>query len=231
MLITQLFDPPTFTFTYLLADPRSRQAALIDPVHEQLHRDLDELRKHDLQLRWVLETHVHADHTTSASQLRQQLGAHTLVSEHAGVSCADRLARDGDMVRLGDRPIEVRHTPGHTRGDLTFVLHDEGVAFTGDTLLIDGCGRTDFQGGCARALFRSVRDKIFTLPDTTRVFPGHDYQGRTSTTVGEQRRTNPRLRDGQTEAAFVALMAALDLPYPRQIDTAVPQNQRCGRSP
>jgi len=231
MLFRQLFDKDTATYTYLLADEETREAVLIDPVREQITRDTSLLEELDLKLSWVLETHVHADHVTSAGTLRQRLGSKTVVSKNAGVGCADLAAGDGDLVRFGKHEIEVRLTPGHTSGDATFVLRDEGKAFTGDTLLIRGCGRTDFQQGDARMLYASVHDKIFSLPDDTELYPAHDYKGRTSTTVGEEKKHNPRLGGGKTVDEFVGIMDALNLPYPKKIDEALPANSNCGMVP
>lgn len=231
MLFRQLFDLDTATYTYLLADEDTREAVLIDPVREQLERDVELLAELELTLRWVLETHVHADHVTSAGTLRSRLGARTVMSKNAGVHCADLAAEDGEVIRFGRHAIEVRHTPGHTSGDASFVVHDEGQAFTGDTLLIRGCGRTDFQQGNARALYRSVHEKIFSLPDNTRLYPAHDYKGRTFTTVGEEKRLNPRLGGGKSMEEFVAIMGALNLPYPANIDEALPANSNCGIPP
>ncbi len=231
MLFRQLFDEDTATYTYLLADRDTREAVLIDPVREQITRDIRLLEELELKLEWVLETHVHADHVTSAGTLRQRLGAKTLMSNAAGVDCADLAAADGEVIRFGRHEIEVRLTPGHTSGDATFVMHAEGKAFTGDTLLIRGCGRTDFQQGDARALYTSVHEKIFSLPDSTELYPAHDYQGRMSTTVGEEKKHNPRLGGGKTVDEFVAIMAALDLPYPNKIDEALPANSNCGVAP
>ncbi len=231
MLFRQLFDKDTATYTYLLADQDTREAVLIDPVREQLTRDIKLLEELDLKLVWVLETHVHADHVTSAGTLRQQLGAKTLVSKNAGVSCADLAAGEGEVITFGRHEIEVRLTPGHTSGDATFVVRGEDKAFTGDTLLIRGCGRTDFQQGDARTLFASVHEKIFSLPDATQLYPAHDYKGRTSTTVGEEKKHNPRLGGGKTVEEFVKIMDELDLPYPKKIDEALPANNNCGAVP
>ena len=228
MLFRQLFDPESSTYTYLLADEQTHDAVLIDPVREQLERDLQLLDELGLTLRYVLETHVHADHVTSAGMLRDRLGARTVLSKHAGVDCADLLVGDGDGIGFGKYALEVRTTPGHTNGDVVYVLADQSRAFTGDTVLVRGCGRTDFQEGDARTLYRSVHDKVFTLPDSTLLYPAHDYRGRTVTTVCEEKTYNPRLGGGKTEDEFVEIMAALDLPYPRKIDDALPANSRCG---
>lgn len=231
MLFRQLFDRDTATYTYLLADEDTREAVLIDPVREQLLRDTELLGELSLKLMWVLETHVHADHVTSAGTMRQRFGARTVMSKHAGVNCADLAAEEGETVRFGRHEIEVRLTPGHTSGDATYVVHGESKAFTGDTLLIRGCGRTDFQQGDARTLFASVHEKIFTLPESTQLYPAHDYKGRTSTTVGEELLHNPRLGGGRSVEEFVAIMDALNLPYPTRIDEALPANSNCGVAP
>jgi len=231
MLFRQLFDKDTATYTYLIADEDSREAVLIDPVREQLLRDTQLLEELSLKLVWVLETHVHADHVTSAGTLRERFGARTVMSKHAGVNCADVAAEDGETVRFGQHEIEVRITPGHTSGDATYVVHAEGKAFTGDTLLIRGCGRTDFQQGDARMLYASVHEKIFTLPESTQLYPAHDYKGRTSTTVGEELVHNPRLGGGRTVEEFVVIMDALNLPYPKRIDESLPANSNCGVVP
>ena len=228
MLPRQLFDRESSTYTYLLADAASGQAVLIDPVLEQVDRDLELLSDLGLLLAYVLETHVHADHVTAAGVLRQRTGAKTAVSRRAGAACADVQLDDGDVLRVGDLVIEARQTPGHTQGCVTYVTADHAMAFTGDTLLIRGCGRTDFQGGDAVRLWRSVHEKIFTLPDACRIYPGHDYRGRTVSTVGEEKRLNPRLGGARTENEFVAIMSALNLPKPKRIEEAVPANQRCG---
>jgi glyoxylase-like metal-dependent hydrolase (beta-lactamase superfamily II)/rhodanese-related sulfurtransferase len=230
MLFRQLFEAETSTYTYLLADPRSKEAVLIDPVRETLDRDVKLLQDLGLTLKYVLETHVHADHVTSAGSLRARLGAKTVVAKAGGAACADVPVQDGDVIRFGDQQVEVRATPGHTDGCVTYVAADDRqtMAFTGDALLIRGCGRTDFQQGDARRLYRSVHDKVFTLPDSTAIYPGHDYQGRTMTTVDEEKRLNPRLGGGKSEDQFVEIMANLQLAKPKKIDEAVPANLKCG---
>ena len=201
LLFRQLLDPETSTWSYLLADRETREAVLIDGVLEQQERDLALLR---------------------------ELGARIGVSAPAGVANADVPLGDGDLVRFGRHALEVRLTPGHTNGCASFVCHEAGIAFTGDALLIRGCGRTDFQQGDAHALFRSVRERIFSLPDATFLYPAHDYKGRTVTTVAEEKRWNPRLGLARSEAEFAALMAGLKLAYPKRIDVAVPANLESG---
>jgi glyoxylase-like metal-dependent hydrolase (beta-lactamase superfamily II)/rhodanese-related sulfurtransferase len=228
MLFRQLLDPETSTWTYLLADADSREAVLIDPVREQLARDLELLEQLELRLLYSLETHVHADHVTGGGGLRERLGCRIGLGSAAGVVTADLQLGDGERVRFGRHALEVLATPGHTRGCVTYLCREEGMAFTGDALLIRGCGRTDFQQGDARALYRSVRERIFALPDATRLYPGHDYRGRTVTTVGEEKRFNPRLGGSRGLAEFVALMEGLKLAYPKRIDEAVPANLCAG---
>ncbi|MFO0759027.1 MAG: MBL fold metallo-hydrolase [Byssovorax sp.] len=228
MLFRQLFDPSTSTYTYLLADQATGEAVIIDPVLEQLERDVQLITELDLTLVYVLDTHVHADHVTASGSLAMRLGARTVLSERAGVGYADRLVKEGDRIAFGQHTIEVRETPGHTDGCLTFVLHDPAMAFTGDALLIRGSGRTDFQQGSAKALYRSVHDKIFSLPDATAIYPGHDYKGRTMSTVGEEKKYNPRLGGGRSEAEFLDIMSKLVLAPPKQLAVAVPANLHCG---
>lgn len=228
MLFRQLFENESSTFTYLLADPETKDAVLIDPVRETFERDVTMLKELGLDLRYTLETHVHADHVTSSSLLREAFGSKRVVSNAGGAVCADVKVADGDVIHFGKHAIEVRATPGHTDGCVTFVTADMKRAFTGDTLLIRGCGRTDFQQGDPQQLYRSVHDQVFSLPDDTEVWPGHDYKGRSMSTVGEEKALNPRLGQGRTEAEFVTIMNDLQLPYPKKMDVAVPSNLRCG---
>lgn len=229
MLFRQLFDPSTSTYTYLLADPESREAILIDPVKEQVQRDAETLERLGLRLVATLETHVHADHVTGAWGLKQRFGSDIVYPAPSGAEGADRYVSEGDVVRFGRHALEVRLTPGHTSGCATYVLADRSKAFTGDALLIQGSGRTDFQQGSARTLYRSVHDQILSLPDDTELYPGHDYKGRTVSTVREERLYNPRLGQGKSEDDFVATMDALQLAHPRFIDRALPANLRLGK--
>ena len=228
MIFRQFIDPETSTHTYLIADEPSREAVLIDPVLEQFDRDRALLGELDLTLRYTLETHVHADHITAAALLRKEEGSTVGVSAAAGVESADLEFNEGDVIRFGSTTLEVCSTPGHTDGCVTYLCRDWGMAFTGDALLIRGCGRTDFQQGDPSLLFTSIRNKIFTLPDETLLFPGHDYKGRMVTSVAEEKRCNPRLGLDKSEADFVAIMEQLNLAYPKKIDVAVPANLRCG---
>ena len=230
-MFRQLFDRETCTYTYLLADEQTREAVLIDPVREHVKRDEGLLAELGLKLVYTLETHIHADHVTGSALHRSKLGSRSVVSALGGASCADVQASDGDVIRFGSHALEVRTTPGHTDGCVTYVSHEAGMAFTGDTLLIRGCGRTDFQQGSARTLYQSVHEKILSLPDATRLFPGHDYKGRTVTTVAEEKAHNPRLGGGRTVEEFVVIMDNLNLSYPKKIDVAVPANLQCGLLP
>ena len=229
LIFRQLFDPPSSTYTYLLGDSDSREAVLIDTVFEQARRDAALLGELDLRLRCTLETHIHADHVTGAWILKQQFGSRIAVAEGSGAQGADRYLRQGDKVEFGARHLEVRATPGHTGGCMTYVLEDESMAFTGDCLLIRGSGRTDFQQGDAHALYRSVHSQILTLPPDCLLYPAHDYRGLTVTSVAEERRFNPRLGGDIGEADFAGYMENLHLPHPKQIDVAVPANLKVGR--
>jgi len=229
MIFRQLFDPESATYTYLLADPATREAVLIDPVYEQARRDAALLQELDLTLVYTLETHVHADHVTGAWALKQRLGSRIALSAASGADGADRQLQQDDIVSFGGRSLEVWATPGHTGGCLTYVLDDRSMAFTGDCLLIRGCGRTDFQEGDPRTLYRSVHDQIFSLPDTCLLYPGHDYRGLTVTSVAEERRFNPRLGGDLSEGDFAGYMDNLGLAHPKKIDVAVPANLKCGK--
>jgi sulfur dioxygenase len=229
LVFRQLFDQESSTYTYLLGDSASGEAVIIDPVFEQVERDSALLRELGLKLCYVLDTHCHADHVTSAWLLRQRTGAGIGISAHSGVAGADRYLAQADRVAFGGRYLEVRETPGHTDGCVTYVLDDESMAFTGDALLIRSCGRTDFQQGDPARLYRSVRTQILALPEQTRLYPAHDYNGLTMTSVGEEKRYNPRLGGDISESDFIGYMANLGLPHPRKIDVAVPANLQCGR--
>lgn len=228
MIFRQLFDRESCTYTYVLGDEGTGKAILIDPVRELVDRDLQVLEELGLELVYTLETHVHADHITAGGTLRRRVGSETHLSHHAGADCADHLVAHGDTVTLGDIRVEVRETPGHTNTCVSYYVPDEGMIFTGDTLMIRGCGRTDFQQGSSEALYKSVHEQIFTLPDDTRVYPGHDYKGRTMSTVGEEKAHNPRLGGGKTAEQFVEIMANLKLSLPKKLSVAVPANEQCG---
>ena len=229
LIFRQLFDTASSTYTYLLGDSSAGEAVLIDPVYEHERRDLALLRELGLRLVATLDTHVHADHVTAAWLMKQRCGSQILLSEHSGAAHADRLLKHGDRVAFGARTLEVRATPGHTNGCLSYVLDDHSMAFTGDSLLIRGCGRTDFQQGSPATLFRSVREQILSLPAACLLYPAHDYRGLTVTSVGEELRYNPRLGGDVDAGDFAGYMTTLGLPHPKLMDIAVPANLRCGR--
>jgi len=229
MLLRQLFDSTTSTFTYLLADEHSREAVLIDTVYEQHLRDLALLRELGLKLVATLETHVHADHVTGAWLLREATGSRIAVARAAGARGVDLPLESGQKVQFGSEELEVRATPGHTDSCLSFVHHKSRIAFSGDALLIRGAGRTDFQQGNAHTLYRSVREQLLSLPGDYLVYPGHDYSGRTATSVAEENAHNPRLGAHVREEDFVGYMQNLNLPHPKQLAIAVPANLECGR--
>ncbi len=229
MLFRQLFDPQSSTYSYLLADVATREAVLIDPVYEQVRRDGALIEELDLKLAWTLETHVHADHVTGAWLLRHRFGSRIALAAASGAEGADRLLQPGERVDFGRRYLSTRATPGHTAGCLTYVLDSEDMAFTGDCLLIRGCGRTDFQGGDAGQLYTSVHSQIFTLPDACLLYPAHDYRGLTATSVGEEKAYNPRLGGQLSQSDFTGYMENLGLDHPKKMDIAVPANLKCGR--
>jgi len=229
LVFRQLFDPQSSTYTYLLGDRASGTALLIDPVFEQVRRDAALLGELGLTLLATLETHVHADHVTGAWLLKRRAGSRILVSAASGAVGADRMLAQDDVVAFGGRRLMVRATPGHTNSCLTFVLDDRSMAFTGDCLLIRGAGRTDFQEGDTAAMYRSIHEQIFTLPDDCLLYPAHDYRGLTVTSVAEERRFNPRIGGEISLGDFTGYMKNLGLAHPKLMDIAVPANLRCGR--
>jgi glyoxylase-like metal-dependent hydrolase (beta-lactamase superfamily II) len=228
MQIRQLFDPESSTFSYLVWDNSTREAALIDPVQSQVHRDIQLIRELRLILKYTLETHVHADHVTGSGVLRQTLNSIVVVHEDSQTKCADVQIKGGDFIPLGTKRINVINTPGHTNSDISYLVN--GAVFTGDSLLIRGCGRTDFQSGNASLLYQSVRQQLFTLPGDTLVYPGHDYQGRCCSTIAEEMAHNPRLGLDKSLDDFVDIMSNLKLAPPKHIHEALPSNLRCGVS-
>lgn len=227
LIFRQLFDQTSSTYTYLLAD--SGEAVLIDPVFEQARRDAALLRELGLRLVATIDTHVHADHVTAAWLHKSESGSRIVVSAAAGATGVDQPLNHGDRVSFGRRHLQARATPGHTNGCMTLVLDDQTCAFTGDALLIRGCGRTDFQQGSASRLYQSVHDHILSLPPACLLYPGHDYRGLTVSSVAEESRFNPRLGGATSVEDFVGYMRHLGLAHPKLIDVAVPANLRCGR--
>ncbi len=229
LVFRQLFDPQSSTYSYLLGDRATGEAILIDPVFEQAARDAALIRELGLTLTATLDTHVHADHVTAAWLLKRRLGSRIAISRAGGAGGADVRLADGDRVAFGRRHVTALATPGHTDGCMSFVLDDQTMAFTGDALLIRGCGRTDFQQGSAHRLYQSIKTRIFTLPGDCLLWPGHDYRGLTVTSVAEEQAHNPRLGGTISETDFAGYMKHLGLPHPRQIDVALPANMVCGR--
>jgi glyoxylase-like metal-dependent hydrolase (beta-lactamase superfamily II) len=227
MIFKQLFDKDTCTYTYFLADQETRESLLIDPVlsHTVEYKKL--LFTFDCTLKYSLETHVHADHLSAGAQLRDHYGAAIGINENCGVLCADMQLAHGDELLLGNQRIKIIGTSGHTPGSTSFLIGER--LFTGDSLLILGCGRTDFQGGDAGDLYDSIVNCLFTLPDETLVFPGHDYHGRRVSCIGQERSVNPRLA-GKSRNEFIQIMNNLNLPKPKMIDIAVSANRHCGIS-
>ena len=226
MIFRQLFEADTSTYTYLLGCERTRRALLIDPVASEVDGYVALLDALGLSLVYTLETHVHADHITGSGLLRERLGSKSVVHRDAGIRCPDLLVTDGVLLQLGNIDMLVRHTPGHTLGCTSYVLQDR--VFTGDSLFIGGCGRTDFQQGDAGVLYDSIHEKLFSLPPDTLVYPGHDYNGNTVSTIRQERQKNARLGGGKTREEFIAIMNDLQLAYPRYIHEALPANLACG---
>lgn len=227
IIFHQLFEPQSSTYTYIVGDKKSKEAAIIDPVLETVDRDLKLMEELGLRLLYVLDTHIHADHITGAGEIRKRAKAKTAVSQDAAVDCVDIPLEDGQELLLGDKKIKVIATPGHTNTCLTYAF--EGMIFTGDALLIRSCGRTDFQQGSSEKLFHSVREKLFKLPEDTVIYPGHDYRGFTSSTIGEEKRFNVRLNEGIGLEDFKKIMSELKLENPKKIHEAVPANLSCGK--
>lgn len=233
MIFRQLFETDSATYTYLIGCPHTGQAALIDPVLDTLDRDLAVLDDLGLELRYSIDTHMHADHLTSARVLRARTGCQVAYPGVETPECADVAVQEGEPLQVGEVAIHPLFTPGHTSHSFCYLVDNgtQKMVFTGDTLLIEGCGRTDFQSGDAKALYRSIHDKLFSLPNETLVYPGHDYDGRFVSSIAQEKARNPRLGGGKTLEEFVAIMEGMDLPYPRKIDFAVPGNALCGECP
>ncbi len=227
LIFHQLFDSASSTYTYLLADAVTKEAVLIDPVLDNIDRDLKLIDELGLRLQFVLDTHIHADHVTAAGKIRSLRQVKTAVPKKAEVPCADLNLSEGDIVKFGDFSILVLETPGHTDASLSFIC--EGMVFTGDALLIRGTGRTDFQSGSAAVLYDTITKKLFTLPPETKIYPAHDYNGLTSSSIEAEINHNPRAGAGRSKEDFVKIMNDLKLSYPKQIDEALPANQACGQ--
>ena len=225
MLFRQLFHRESSTYTYLLAGRRGGEAVLIDPVLEDAPKYIQLIRELDVRLVKAIDTHVHADHVTALGRLRDTTGCVTIMGQESAADCVSLRVGDGEALTADGFQLVARYTPGHTDDSYSFVMHDR--VFTGDTLLIRGTGRTDFQNGDPEAQYASIFGVLLQLPDETLVYPAHDYKGWTVSTIGEERAYNPRLQVGSREA-YVALMNSLKLPSPRLMDVAVPANRKCG---
>ncbi|MGM0595363.1 MAG: MBL fold metallo-hydrolase [Pseudomonadota bacterium] len=233
MLFKQLFEPDSSTYTYLISCPDTGKTALIDPVLDTVERDLALLQQMGLKLDYSIDTHVHADHLTGAKRLRELGGSEIVYPAMVDAACVDIGVREGEPFKVGNIAVQPLFTPGHTDHHHAYLIDNgtQKMLFSGDALLIEACGRTDFQSGDAHQLYRSIHDKFFSLPDETLVYPCHDYEGRFITTIAQEKQRNPRLGNDKPEAEFVQIMQEMDLPYPRKIDFAVPGNEECGICP
>lgn len=232
MLFRQFFDCASSTYTYLLASGSGREALIIDPVKEQVPQYLAAIEQLGLRLVRAIDTHTHADHITGLGELREATGCVTVMGQFTKAECVSAQVRDGELLDVDGIRLRALHTPGHTDESFSFVLDPQRprAVFTGDVLLIRSTGRTDFQNGDAEKSWDSIVGKLFKLPEETLVYPAHDYKGWTVSTIGEERRYNPRLA-GKTKAEYVAIMRELKLPDPRLMDVAIQANLACGRAP
>lgn len=226
LIFHQLFEKESSSYTYLLADPATREAIIIDPVLETVERDLSLIQELDLKLLYILETHIHADHITGSAEIKKRTSAKSAVSKKAGVCCADLELTENQELKFGGYSLKVMETPGHTSESLSFYC--EGMIFTGDSLMIRGTGRTDFQQGSAKDLYESIHKKVFSLPGETKVYPAHDYKGLLFSTVDLEKKFNPRVGGGKSPEEFVQIMKDLKLAEPTKIHQAVPANLACG---
>jgi len=229
LILKQLFDQTSGTYTYLLADAETREAILLDCVYEQHDRDASLIRELELKLLACVETHCHADHVTGGWLLKHTTGCDLIAAQESKIEPLDRALQEGDIIEFGEFSVQAIATPGHTDGCMSYVLQDKSMVFTGDALLIRGCGRTDFQQGSANKLYHSIKDKLLNLPDSCIVYPAHDYSGRISSTIGEEKALNPRIGGHANEADFVGFLENLNLPHPKQLDIAVPANLKAGK--
>jgi len=228
MIFKQLFDGESSTYTYLLADNETKEGVIIDSVKENIERDLQLINELGVKLLYTIETHIHADHITATKQISESTGAKTVAPWMSEVPCADILIKDGETLKFGKYQLKAIYTPGHTNTCMSYLVEDK--VFTGDALFIRGTGRTDFQSGSAKDLYSSIKNKLYSLPDNTLVYPGHDYKGRTVTTIGEEKLFNPRINIHSSQEDFINKMNSLNIANPKKIHEAVPANLKCGSS-
>ena len=233
MIFRQLFEPSSSTYTYLLACEETGKCALIDTVVDTTERDLALLKELDLTLDYTIDTHIHADHLTGATKLKALANSKVIYPAPCELPCMDIGAREGEAIRIGNIELHPLFTPGHTDHHFAYMIDNgtQKMVFSGDALLIEACGRTDFQSGNAETLYNSIHAKLFSLPDDTLVYPGHDYEGRLVSSIRQEKQRNPRLGNNKTLKEFVDIMDNLKLPYPKKIDFAVPGNEDCGVCP
>jgi sulfur dioxygenase len=226
VIFRQLFDEKTWTYTYILGDTTTHEAIIIDPVRDQVERDMRILSELGLTLTYILDTHIHADHITGSGVLREKTGAKIALGEGAAVAKPDILLKDGEILKVGNMEARALSTPGHTDGCTSFLIGD--MLFSGDILFVRKTGRTDFQQGSPEKMYHSIKEKMYTLPDDTKVFPGHDYAGHMMSTIGEEKQYNNRIRTETTLEAFTETMNALHLAPPKYLDIALPANLKLG---
>lgn len=229
MIFRQLIEPLSSTYTYLIGCEETGEAILVDPVINSIERDLEVISQLGLKLTYTVDTHIHADHITSALEMKKKVGSKIATPAMEGLECTDVGIEEGKPFQVGSIRLDPLHTPGHTDGHFAYILQDR--VFTGDALLIEGCGRTDFQNGDTETLFKSVREKLFTLPDDYLIYPAHDYKNRRVSTIAQEKDRNERLGLDKNLDEFREIMSNLNLPYPRFIDFAVRGNQQCGVCP
>ena len=233
MIFRQLFEPTSSTYTFLIACQDTGVCALIDTVVDTTERDMQVLQDLGLTLDFTIDTHIHADHLTAATKLKALTKSKIIYPAVSELPCMDIGAREGEPIRIGNIELHPLFTPGHTNHHFAYLIDNgtQKMVFSGDALLIEACGRTDFQSGDAETLYKSIHEKLFSLPDDTLVYPGHDYEGRLVTTIKQEKQRNPRLGNNKSMEEFVSIMDNLKLPYPKKIDFAVPGNEDCGVCP
>lgn len=233
MIFRQLFEPSSSTYTYLIACEETGVLALIDPVLETVDRDMMVIQDLGFKLTYTIDTHIHADHLTSANKLKALFGSQIVYPKEAGLPCQDLSIEEGHVFRVGNVEIHPLFTPGHTDHHYAYLIDNgtQSMVFTGDALLIEACGRTDFQSGDSGTLYESIHEKLFILPNETLVYPAHDYEGRFVSTIEQEKVRNPRLGNQKSKEEFINVMDNLNLPYPRKIDFAVSGNESCGVCP